>query len=83
MLFEFYSYRQALTNNHDVNLIENNSFVELEKLKVIYHNLSRIENVTENDLTIDDMDPNEFLRVVDAYDMPCWNYSNEKKGFIR
>ncbi|CAG8450848.1 6742_t:CDS:10 [Diversispora eburnea] len=70
-----------------INNNEHNSFVELEKLKTVYHNLSCLENIenvktvlVNNDLTIDDMDPNEFLRVVNAFDMPNWNYSNEKKG---
>ncbi|RHZ75887.1 hypothetical protein Glove_208g67 [Diversispora epigaea] len=73
-----------------INNNENNSFVELEKLKTVYHNLTCLENIEnvktvliDNDLMIDDMDPNEFLRVVNAFDMPSWNYSNEKKGFIR
>ncbi|CAG8470327.1 88_t:CDS:10 [Cetraspora pellucida] len=61
-------------------------FVELEKLQEVFKALqfSQKKNLKDTEtLMPEKVDRDKFLHVIDAFDMPRWKFSNEKKGFIR
>ncbi|CAG8634881.1 6889_t:CDS:10 [Acaulospora morrowiae] len=66
---------------------EHSSFVELDKLKTVYHNLPYMKKEApvsgKDDSTIDEADPYKYFHVINAFDMPNWKIEKETRAFIR
>lgn len=55
--------------------------VDLETLKRAYESLQEKEN--PDDCDSNNLDPDEHLYVISAFDMPSWHWSPERGAFER